>query len=92
MYPKYSPGGGYINFDSEHKIIHLYGTSIGLGPADHKLTASLLKPAYPEHLITVASQDEWWPEDARDGKYAPLYHPWELDKDGNPKKRYGDES
>lgn len=69
-------------------MIHLYGTSVGMGTADHRITAQILKKAYPDHLITIASQDEWWPQDSHDGQHAPLYYPWELDKDGNPKRRY----
>lgn len=90
-YPKYTTGGGYISFDTDRKMIHLYGTSVGMGPADHRLTAEILKKAYPEHTVTIANADEFWAQDPRDGKYAPLYYPWELDKDGNFKRRYGDE-
>lgn len=88
-YPKYAPGGGYIFFDPENKMIHIFGTSIGFGPADHKLTAHLLKRSYPEHTITIASPDVTYPADDTDGKYAPIYYPWELDEDGNPKKKFG---
>lgn len=87
-YLKKSLGGGYIYFDPEHKVIHIYGTSMGFGPADHNLTARMLRKAYPGHIITTASPNEWWPDDKHDGKYAPIHYPWELDKEGNFKNRY----
>lgn len=90
-HPKYAAGGGYICFDPEIKMIHIFGSSVGYGQADHNLTADLLRRSYPEHTITIAGLHETYTEDETDGKYAPIYYPWELDEDGNPIKKFGGE-
>lgn len=87
-YPKECPGGGYIYIDPDRKFIHIYGTSLGYGTADHKLAASIIGKVYTDYTITAATADEWMPEDKYDGKYAPIWYPWELDKDGNVKNKY----
>uniref|UniRef100_A0A023F860 Sex-regulated protein janus-A n=1 Tax=Triatoma infestans TaxID=30076 RepID=A0A023F860_TRIIF len=45
-------GGGRIQHSPQDKCIKVYGYSQGFGKADHELTASLLKIAYPEYNVT----------------------------------------
>lgn len=37
-------------------------------------------------MVTIAKEDEYWPEDSTDGKWRPIYRHFEVDRHGKPIK------
>lgn len=50
-------GGGTIMHDSVNKTIVIFGKSDIFGEANHYLTASLIREAYPDYKVTVEDKE-----------------------------------
>jgi len=49
-------GGGKIVFESDKKVINVYGESTAYGPADHRKSVSILEKTYPSFKVSNVEQ------------------------------------
>ncbi|EFJ21575.1 hypothetical protein SELMODRAFT_107276, partial [Selaginella moellendorffii] len=50
-------GGGKMEHSPEQQVIHVFGVSQAFGPANHKLTSSILCQSFPLYKIFISSDD-----------------------------------